>query len=303
MTSRSGTSCVVSRVSSHFQPLAVLVGLTLAWALPLTNASMDAAAAAGQEQGYAHPEALVDTAWLNAHLDDADVRVLDTRRNGYDEGHIPGALRFDQEITRDATNPPTFLPSAESLARSIGDLGISSTTRVVFYDDVGGVLGTRAWVVLRHYGHSRVSILNGGWLTWMAEGRDVSIETPEVTPATFRPAVSRSWIATAEDVLSAIDDPETNIIDTRTAGEMDGSDLRGVARGGHIPSAIGIHWEDTLETQQRSFKPAEELRELFQGRGVDVDDPAILYRAVGARASHELFVMHLKRPRFSWTPI
>ncbi len=225
---------------------------------------------------------------------DSTFRPTTIPRTDFDSSlPIPGAVRFDHEITRDATNRPTFLPPAESLARSIGDLGISNDTHVVFYDDVGGVRGTRAWVVLRHYGQSRVSILNGGWLTWMAEGRDVSIETPVVAPTTFRPAVSRSWIATAEDVLSAIDDPETNIIDTRTAGEIDGSDLRRVARGGHIPSAIGIHWEDTLETRQRTFKPAEDLRELFEGRGVDAADPAILYCAVGARASHELFVMHL----------
>ena len=113
---------------------------------------------------YVHPEQLVDTAWLAAHANDANVRLLDLRRSGYDAAHIPGALWLDPESIRDPKNAPTFLLPAEAFAQAMGQLGITSRTRVILYDDRGGLLASRLWWMLHAYGHSDVALVNGGWV-------------------------------------------------------------------------------------------------------------------------------------------
>ena len=116
--------------------------------------------------GYAHPEQLVDTAWLAAHAQDANVRLLDVRRSGYDAGHIPEALWLDPESIRDSKNAPSFMLPSAAFAQAMGRLGISNRTRVILYDDRGGLLAARLWWMLHAYGHSNVALLNGGWVAW-----------------------------------------------------------------------------------------------------------------------------------------
>lgn len=251
------------------------------------------AAWAQASSSYARPESLVDTAWLAAHLQDPDVRIVDARRSGYEQGHVPGAVWLDIGVTRDASNPPTFLPSADAFARVMGELGISNRTHVVFYDDRGGVYGARPWAVLRRFGHEHVSIVNGGWQKWVAERRAVTAEVPIVPAATFVPGDAPGWIATADDVLAAIDAPATRILDVRTAAEIDGTDLRGIARGGYIPTAAGIDWESTLEGEFMTIRPAADLYALFRGHGIAPTDTLITYCEGGGRSAHELFVLHL----------
>lgn len=251
------------------------------------------AGSAQDRRPYARPDLLVETTWLAEHLDDPDIRIVDVRRSGYEDGHVPGAVWLDIAVTRDAANAPTFLPSPEAFSSTLGALGISNETRVVFYDDRGGVYGARPWAVLNQYGHSNVSIVNGGWSKWVAERRQTTTEVPEVAEATFRPAAGRSWIATAEEVRDAIGDPDARILDTRTVAEIDGSDLRGIRRGGYIPSATAINWEETLEGEHRTFKPSGELYELFLARGLEPTDSLVTYCEGGGRSAHELFVLHL----------
>ncbi len=248
---------------------------------------------AQEPQRYARPEMLVETTWLADHLDDQSIRIVDVRRDGYDDGHIPGAVWLDIAVTRDATNAPSFLPSPEAFARIMGELGISNETRVVFYDDRGGVYGARPWAVLNHFGHSNVSIVNGGWPKWVSERRPSTIEVPNAQVVTFTPTPARAWIATAEDVRRAIDDPLARILDTRTEAEIDGSDLRGIMRGGYVPSATAIHWEDTLEGEHQMFKSSAALYELFLGRGIKPTDSIVTYCEGGGRSAHELFVLSL----------
>src|SRR5258705_11025272 len=89
---------------------------------------------------YANPEQLVDTAWVAAHAEDANVRVLDLRRSGYEQGHIPGSLWLDPESIRDAANRPTFMMAPAAFAQLMGRLGVANQTRVIAYDDRGGLL-------------------------------------------------------------------------------------------------------------------------------------------------------------------
>lgn len=258
--------------------------------LPLMSALMLALQATG---GYARPELLVDTAWLAAHLSDPAVRVVDMRRTGYPEGHIPGAVLLDNDAIRIANRPPAFLPTPQEFAALMGRLGISNTTRVIAYDDRGGIYATRLWFILNHYGHANVALLDGGWTHWAAEKRAVNAAVPAIAPATFTVKPGTVKVATAESMKAAIGKPGVTIVDARTPGEIAGKELRGIKRGGFIESSVPVYWEDTLDPVRKTFKPAAEIQKLYRDRGVTADAQVITYCQVGMRAAHDLFTLAL----------
>ena len=243
---------------------------------------------------YAHPEQLVDTDWVAAHGADANVRVVDMRQRGYEEGHVPGAVYLSPIAIRDANNPPTFLPTPEAFARLMGSLGIADGTRVVVYDERGGIYAARLWWILNYFGHPNVALVNGGWIKWSAEHRSTSTDRPAVAASgAFTPKPQPRWVATASDVVGAIDKPSVKIVDARTADEIAGKDLRNIRRGGFVPSSIPVYWEDLLDPQAKTFKPAEELKKIYEDRGIRPSDQVIAYCQVGMRASVDLFALHL----------
>lgn len=241
--------------------------------------------------GYAHPEQLVDTAWVAAHAKDANVRVLDLRRSGYEAGHIPDSLWLDPESIRDAANVPTFLMPQAAFEQAMGKLGISNRTRVIVYDDRGGLLASRLWWMLNAYGHPNVALVNGGWVQWTAEKRPTTTATTPVVAATFKATLKREWLATVDDVKGGIG--KAKILDARTAAEIDGSDTRLSNRGGVIPSAIPVYWEDLLDPEKKTFKSADELRAIYEAHGIRPSDEVIAYCWVGHRSSVDLFALHL----------
>ncbi|MDH4066172.1 MAG: rhodanese-like domain-containing protein, partial [Acidobacteriota bacterium] len=198
--------------------------------------------------GYARPELLVETAWLATHTTDPDLRIVDLRPRGYDEGHIPEAVWLDNNWIRNPAAPPDFLPTPSEFEALMTTLGVGPSTRVVAYDERGGIYAARLWWVLTYYGHADVALLNGGWTAWTLERRATSTETPTPTaPAPFRVKPSLTGHATAADVLAAINKPGVKIVDARTQAEIDGTDLRRIKRGGFIESSVPVYWEDTLE--------------------------------------------------------
>lgn len=245
------------------------------------------------QASYARPELLVSTDWLEAHLDDENVRIVDTRTKGYEESHIPGAVWLDINASRDKNNPPTFVPSLETFVDTLERLGISNETRIVFYDDRGGIYGTRPWVLLKMLGHDDAAILAGGWPKWTGEARATTSVIPDVIPGSFDPKEDARWIATADDVAAAIDRSGTRIVDTRSEAEHTGQDLRGNPRGGAIPSAIHLDWQETLSDDKQTLKPASELQALFEGAGLSKDEEIVTYCQGAGRAAHELFVLYL----------
>lgn len=241
---------------------------------------------------YARPALLVETDWLAAHAHDPGIRVVDMRVRGYDEGHVPGAVYLRNDDIRDPKSPPTFLPTKEAFEQLMARLGISNRTRVIVYDERGGIYAARLWWILHHFGHSDVALLNGGWIKWSKEGRPASAEAPRVA-ATFVARPDARWVATASDVVAAIGKPGVKIVDARTTAEIEGRELRGIRRGGFIPSSIPVYWEDALDPEWKTFKPAADLEKLYRDRGILPSDEVITYCQVGMRASHDLFVLHL----------
>jgi thiosulfate/3-mercaptopyruvate sulfurtransferase len=242
---------------------------------------------------YAHPEQLVDTAWVAAHAADADVRVVDMRQRGYEDGHVPGAVYVSPVAIRDAKAPPTFLPTPAAFEQMMARLGIGDLTRVVVYDERGGLYAARLWWILNYYGHANVALMDGGWVKWAAEKRPqvTAASTPAEGKFTARP--QPRWIATANDVVAAIDKPGVKIVDARTVAEIEGKDLRNIKRGGFIPSSTPVYWEDLLEPQLKTFKSADELKKIYEGHGILPSSDVIVYCQVGMRASVDIFSMRL----------
>lgn len=242
---------------------------------------------------YAHPEQLVDTAWVAAHAKDANVRVLDVRREGFNAGHIPESAWLDPESIRDAARAPSFMLAPAEFELVMGRLGISNQTRVVIYDDRGGLLAARLWWMLNAYGHPNVALVNGGWVQWTAEHRPVTTDTTSVRPARFTATLQPEWVATLDDVKAVINKSGTRIVDARTVAEMDGTDTRLSSRGGVIPSAVSVYWEDLLDPVKKTFRSADELRAIYEQGGVKPTDDVIAYCWVGHRSAVDLFALHL----------
>jgi thiosulfate/3-mercaptopyruvate sulfurtransferase len=242
---------------------------------------------------YAHPEQLVDTDWVAAHIQDANVRVVDMRQTGYAEGHVPGSVYLSPVAIRDAKAPPTFLLTPQAFAELMARLGISDATRVVVYDERGGVYAARLWWILTYFGHSNVALMNGGWIKWSAERKPTVTDVPSPPAGRFTPRPKLEMVATAADVVAAINKPDIRIVDARTSAEIEGKDLRGIKRGGFIESSVPVYWEDLLDPQSKTFKSADEIRKIYEDRGVVPSKQVIAYCQVGMRASVDLFALHL----------
>jgi len=135
--------------------------------------------------------------------------------------------------------------------------------------------------------------LNGGWLKWDSDKKSVSADKPQWRPGSFTARPDPRWVATAQDVVAAINQPGVKIVDARTQAEIEGKDLRGIKNGGHIPSSIPVYWEDALDPVSKTFKPADQLEKLFRDRGIFPTDEVITYCQIGMRAAVDLFVLHL----------
>jgi len=242
---------------------------------------------------YAHPEQLVDTDWVAQHAADANVRIVDMRQSGYAEGHVPGAVYVSPLAVRDAKAAPTFLPTPQAFQELMARLGISDATRVVAYDERGGIYAARLWWILNYFGHTNVALMNGGWIKWTAEHRATSTETPTPPAGRFTPKPQPRWVATADDVVKAIGKSDVKIVDARTQKEIDGVDLRNIRRGGFVPSSVPVYWEDLLDPATKTFKPADEIRQIYASRGIVPSQQVIAYCQVGMRASVDLFALHL----------
>jgi thiosulfate/3-mercaptopyruvate sulfurtransferase len=243
--------------------------------------------------GYARPELLVDTAWLAGHLTDANVRIVDLRARGYADGHIPEAVWLDNNWIRNPKAPPTFLPTRAEFEALMSRLGIGNTTRVIAYDDRGGIYAARLWWILNHFGHANVALLDGGWVKWTAEGRPATTVVPTPAAAAFTARPGTVKVATADDVKAAINNPRVKLVDARTPAEIAGTELRGIKRGGFIESSIPIYWEDTFDATTKAFKPAAEIARLYRDKGITAADEVLVYCQVGMRASHDLFTLAL----------
>ncbi len=248
--------------------------------------------------GYAK-DVLVTTDWLAEHVGDDGVVVAEVDENPalYDEGHIPGAVKLHW---RDDLQDPVErnVVDREAFERLLGSRGISNDTTVVLYGDKNNWFAAYAYWYLKLYGHEDVRILDGGRQKWIDEERELTTETPKPAGATYTAKERDDSIRAYRDyVLEAITKGGKELVDVRSpqeyAGELmapPGYEQEGASRMGHIPTAQSIPWAQAVR-DNGTFKSADELRELYGGKGITPDKETIAYCRIGERSAHTWFVL------------
>jgi len=248
---------------------------------------------------YAHPEALVSTDWLAEHLNDPNVRIVESNEDPllYDTGHIPGAIKIDW--TADLNDPlkRDYLDSARFSAL-LSEKGIANDSLVVFYGDRNNWWATYAFWVFQLFNHTKAAILNGGRKKWIDEGRELTREVPSYPRTNYKapPRDDNAIRAFRDEVLRHVQNNGA-LVDVRSAAEYAGERLHlpeypneGALRGGHIPGAKNIPWAQAVR-DDGTFKPREELEALYGDKGITPDKDIIAYCRIGERSSHTWFVL------------
>jgi thiosulfate/3-mercaptopyruvate sulfurtransferase len=219
------------------------------------------------ERGYANPQLLVDTAWLEAHLNNDGLRLIDARSAQlYEAGHIPGAVNLAAYggIPR-ADNGDMGAP--EAFSRLAAEMGIDAASTVVIYDAPGAQMGMAAWAFL-YYGHKSVQVLDGGFEKWTSEGRPTS-STPGAYPAgSFEARVVEDLFCSLDHARSVHGSPGTLFWDVRRQSEYEGTEAVNNPRTGHVAGAVHLEWTELLDAETRTFKTGPELRALLESRGI-----------------------------------
>ncbi len=252
-------------------------------------------------RGYTYPEALVSTDWVAEHLNDSNVRLVESDEDVllYDTGHIPGAVKIDwhtdlqDPVMRDYLDPEHF-------AQLMREKGISPDTTVVFYGDKNNWWATYALWVFRLFGHRDLRIMDGGRKKWEDEGRELTTEVPRHPPADYPVPERRDEEIRAfrEDVLQHMQ-RQGQMVDVRSPEEYRGEKLHmpeypqeGALRGGHIPGAKNVPWARAVNPETGEFRSAEELRGIYEAEvGLSADEPTVAYCRIGERSSHTWFTL------------
>lgn len=265
---------------------------------------------------YAHPEFVVSTEWVAQHLNDPDVRIIESDEDYllYETGHIPGAVKVDWFTTLQHPVRRDFL-TKEEFENLCSSLGIKNDTTVVFYGDKSNWFATYALWLFRYYGHENLKIMNGGRAKWEQEGRPLTKEVPGYPRSAYIAKDPDPNVrALREDVFSHLRS-QGALVDVRSPKEYTGELLHmpnypqeGAQRGGHIPGAVNIPWSQAVKETDSTFKSADELRKLYENQGITPDKDIIAYCRIGERSSHTWFVLtyllgypNVKNYDGSWT--
>jgi len=267
---------------------------------------------------YVHPEVLVDTQWAEEHLKDPKVRIAevdyDSKAN-YELGHIPGAVLFDWK--NDINDPITRnVLSKESCQNLLQNAGINNDTTLLLYGDFNNWFAAFAFWVLKYYGYKDVRLINGGRKKWLQEDRALTKDVPTYSKGNFAANEPDSNIRVfLDEVKRAVSAPELKMVDVRSPKEFTGEILappeyptEHAQRGGHIPGAVNIPWAQAVNDSDGTFKSTDELKQLYESKGITSDKEIIAYCRIGERSSHTWFVLKylLGYPRVknydgSWT--
>ena len=232
-------------------------------------------------------DARVSTQWLAVRLNDPSILIVDASyfvpggiapaKAQFAEGHLPGAYFFDINDVADPNGRKdhTF-PTAAIFAAKVGALGITNAHHIIAYDYMGGACAAaRVWWMFRHFGHEKVSVLDGGLKKWKAENRALSTEDPKILPAYFDTVATRSIVRSCTDMQANIVAKTWQTVDARGAGRFEGTEPepRPGLRSGHIPSARNVPFATLLESSTQTFKDKAAIKKAFISAGVDLSKP------------------------------
>jgi thiosulfate/3-mercaptopyruvate sulfurtransferase len=244
-------------------------------------------------------DVLVEPDWLEQHLDDASIRIVEVDENPalYREAHIPGAIGFDwqtdlqDQVKRDFLGPEDF-------GRLFGSRGIGDNHLIILYGDRNNWFAAYTYWYLRYYGHDKVKLMNGPREKWINEGKPTTKDAPSFPAAKFEAKAPDDAIRAKRDEVLELVGGATRLVDVRSPQEysgeliaMAGYEQEGAQRGGHIPGAANIPWAQAVN-EDGTFKTADDLRELYKGKGVLNGNDIVSYCRIGERSAHTWFVLH-----------
>ena len=248
--------------------------------------------------GYAK-DVLVDTQWVEDHLDDDSIRVVEVDENPavYAEAHIPGAIGFDwrkdlqDQVKRDFLGPEEF-------GELFGSRGITNEHTIVLYGDRNNWFAAYTYWYLKYYGHDAVKLMNGPREKWINEGRPTSTEKPSYPAASFTAKPPDDSIRALRSEMLEVVGTDTRLVDVRSPQEfsgeliaMAGYEQEGAQRSGHIPGAASVPWAQAVN-EDGTFKSQDELRSLYGGKGLLDGNDVVAYCRIGERSAHTWFVLH-----------
>jgi thiosulfate/3-mercaptopyruvate sulfurtransferase len=234
--------------------------------------------------------------WLDNHLQDADLAVIDASwylpadgrnpRAEYLGGHIPGAVFFDIDAIADhSTGLPHMLPTAEAFSAAMGQLGLSEDLRYVVYDSAGIFSAARVWWTLQVFGVESVTVLAGGLPRWKAQGRRLETGAVHRGPRTFVARLDASAVADLTTVARALESGEAQVVDARSAARFSGEapEPRPGLPSGHMPGSVNLPYQALLD--DGDLLSPEDMARAFKRAGVDLEKPVITSCGSGVTAA------------------
>jgi thiosulfate/3-mercaptopyruvate sulfurtransferase len=266
---------------------------------------------------YAHPEVLVDIQWVVDHINDHEVRIAEVDYDptaNYNLGHVPGAVLFDWK--KDINDPVTRnIFSRQSCEDLLQRTGVNNNTTLVLYGDFNNWFAAFAFWAFKYYGFKDLRLMNGGRKKWLEEDRPISKDIPQYQRGNFKATEpDKSIRVFLNQVKEALDKENIAMVDVRSPKEFTGEILapaeyptEHAQRGGHIPRASNIPWSQAVK-DDGTFKSVEELKQLYQSKGIVPEKEIIAYCRIGERSSHTWFVLkyllgypNVKNYDGSWT--
>ena len=257
-------------------------------------------------QSYKHPHVLVSTQWVDEHLNDTSIVIVEVNshiEDGYAKGHLPGSICWglhtdlEHNIRRDIPEIPQF---EKLMDRS----GISNDTKIVLYGDGNNRSATWAFWILKYYRHQNVFLMNGGRKKWTQDGRRMVITLPDKTTSTKTvnkykvPQPDCTLRAMQNHVLDKLQNCDVHLLDTRSLEEYmglltsdKGSPQADIYRKGRIPGAINVPWNDNYIEEDDTFKSYQELSKIYLDAGINQSNEIIAYCRLGVRASYTWFIL------------
>ena len=267
---------------------------------------------------YAHPEVLVDTDWVANNAPNSSRKIVEVDydpENGYRKGHIKDSILVWWK--RDINDPLTRdIISKKQFEVLMSKNGIKPDTELILYGDFNNWFAAFAFWVFKYYGHENIKIMNGGRKKWELENKGYTTDEPQIQSTDYKSAPPDEGLrAYLSDIKRALDKQDSVMVDVRSPKEFSGEitappeyPMEHAQRGGHIPGANNIPWATAVNDADGTFKSVEDLKQIYQSKGVTPDKDVICYCRIGERSSHSWFVLKylLGYPRVrnydgSWT--
>ncbi len=248
---------------------------------------------------YAHPDVLVEADWLQQHLDDDVIAIVEVDEDitAYEKGHIPNAIAIDWANELHDLPRREFI-SSEQLAELLGSKGIGSNQTIVLYSGNNNWFAAYAYWLFKLRGVENVKLLNGGRKKWELDSRPLTQDTPERPPTTFETGAEQPQLRIfRNEVEERVKSGQGAWVDVRSPEEFRGELLapphlpqEQAQVPGHIPGASNITWSKTVN-EDGTFKTPEELHNLYEAEGITPDKDVVAYCRIGERSSHSWFVL------------